>query len=169
MRRLIFISFILHLSLTAVAMGGSASGQITINGKSSDFAYAYAWKTPNVFNAKEIRTVVLLSDRKIADTALGRSMELNDLARDGKFTGVQVEITPEGKIAIGKIYSSAFPGGWLSASGMHQLQTKQFTATLIEGRLFMNTPDTWGPPNSAGIKYFYSAAFKTDIQLLKKP
>jgi len=127
MYRRILVFLVVLFPVIAVAESGTAKGKITINGKSKDLAYAYAWKDG-------ANTTVLLSDAKIDEKAFGDHFALTDLARKDKFTGVQATITPKGEVESGTIYTAA-EDGYFDAVGMHKFQKKTQTASEIAGKL----------------------------------
>ncbi len=152
------------LLIAIAASAGMADGTLTINGKSQHLAYAYGWKSPDAFHKGAMHVHVLLSTALIPRAVIGDAMGLIELARQGKLTGVEVELASVNEIVTGNIYSSAFPNAWLSASGMHHFEKSSWTSSEVAGRLFMSEPVRWGPPNAGGgITYVYSATFKTTI------
>ena len=127
MYRRILVLLVFLFPVIAAAESGTAKGKITINGKSKDLAYAYAWKDG-------ANTTVLLTDAKIDEKAFGDHFALTDLARKDKFTGVQATITPKGEVESGTIYTAA-EDGYFDAVGMHKFQKKTQTASEIAGKL----------------------------------
>ena len=151
MYRRIFVALVSLVPVIAAAANpGTAKGKITINGKSKNLAYAYAWKDG-------ANTTVLLSDVKIDEKALGDHFALTDLARKDKFTGVQATITPNGKVASGTFYTAA-EDGYFDAVGMHQWQKKTQTATGIAGKLSTDSEHHFFKTTFA-----YSAEFQAPI------
>lgn len=116
------------------ATPGTAKGTITINGKAKNLAYAYAWKEPSDFRKGEVDTIVVLSDAKLDDKALASKFARIDLAKNGKFTGVEVHLTPKETIPSATIYTAA-EDGYFDAMGMHKWEKKSLTSTAISGKL----------------------------------
>jgi hypothetical protein len=139
--------FVLTTAVTAAAQ--SATGSITVDGKKTALDHAVAVRL------KDGNVRLLISDQDVAPAVLkddfGR-MHLKTLS------GVEVEITPEGQIPTGTLYSPGFAkmNGSFSAAGMHKWDGK-ITADAIEGSLSMAADDF------AGYQYVYTATFKAPI------
>ena len=111
----------------AVASPATVQDTITINGKSKDLKYAYAWNDG-------ANTTVLLTTEKVDASAFGDHFALMKLARDDKFAGVQATITPKGEVSTGTIYTAA-EDGYFDAMGMHEWKKSKQTPTEIAGKL----------------------------------
>ena len=150
-RRFLVASLVLGLvSAVAVASPATVKGKITINGKARDLKYVYAYKDG-------ANTTVLLSDSKLDDAVVGDRFALMKLAKEDKFAGVQVTITPKGEMPSGTIYTAA-EDGYFDSIGMHEWKKKTQTATEIAGNLAI-------PKEHKFFKttYSYSADFDTPI------
>lgn len=149
-RFLVALIVLIILPFTASAKPGTVKGKITINGKSKDLNYVYAYKDG-------ANTTVLLSDAKLDDAVIGDRFALMDLAKKDKFTGVQVTITPKGDIPTGTIYTAA-EDGYFDAMGMHDWKKKTQTATDISGNLSIGKEHKFFKTT-----YSYTADFDTPI------
>ena len=150
-RRVVTVLLALALvPVLAFAKPGTAKGKITINGKAKDLKYVYAYKDG-------ANTTVLLSDTKLDDSVIADRFALMKLAKDDKFTGIQVTITPKGEIPSGTFYTAA-EDGYFDASGMHDWKMKTQTATEIAGKV-----STEKEHNFFKTTYSYSADFDAPI------
>jgi hypothetical protein len=134
----------------AIAKPGTVKGKITINGKAKDLKYVYAYKDG-------ANTTVLLTDSKLDDAVIGDRFGLMKLAKEDKFTGVQVTITPKGDIPTGTFYTAA-EDGYFDAMGMHEWKKKTQTATDIAGTLSIDKEHKFFKTT-----YSYTAEFDTPI------
>ena len=150
MDRRILIAALVLLPLAAYANPGTAKGKITINGKSKELTYAYAWKDG-------ANTTVLLTDTRVDEKALGDHFALTDLAKKDKFTGVQATITPKGEVETGTFYTAA-EDGYFDAVGMHEWKKKSHSASEIAGKL-----STDHEHHFFKTTYSYSADFQAPI------
>jgi hypothetical protein len=141
---------------TLVAADGTASGTITISGKTSTLKYAYAHTKKNPFDAKETDVVVLLTDAPVdpgADT-----FALMDLAQAGKLSAMQLEFDKDKQVISGSVYGKMEKfNGSFSASGMHKVELTTFTADTIAGKVHVDEDDFFG------VKWEYSATFSAPI------
>lgn len=113
--------------VVAFAAAGTAKGKITINGKSKDLTYAYAWKDG-------ANTTVLLSTDKIDPAAFGDHFALTKLAKADKFAGVQATITPKGDVKTGTMYTAA-EDGYFDVIGEFKFDKKNISPSEIAGKL----------------------------------
>jgi len=148
-----FLVALLVLGLVPMLLSAAPAtvkGKITINGKSRDLKYVYAYKDAD-------NTIVLLSDAKLDDAVIGDRFALMKLAKEDKFAGVQVKITPKGDIPTGTIYTAA-EDGYFDAMGMHEWKKKTQTATEIAGTLSIDKEHKFFKTT-----YQYSAEFDAPI------
>jgi hypothetical protein len=156
---------LLALSTSSSALPlGTADGSLTVADKAVRLTHAYAWQRQSPFPPKEARTLVLVSDREVPPSALGRTLDLYELARRGELFGFEAEIRPTGEIATGVILSSAFPSGFLSVSGMDHFVATNAGPGRIAGKISMAEPSSWGPPNTKGITFAYTATFEAEVK-----
>src|SRR5258708_40146767 len=110
MKQLAALCLFLVLALSAVAQ--TVTGTITVNGKKTELDHVVAIR-------KDGNVRILISSRAVTPAQLADTFamhELNDLS------GVEVEITPEGQIPTGMIYSPLLTkfGGSFSSPGRHE-------------------------------------------------
>ncbi len=146
MKQLAALCLFLVLALSAVAQ--TVTGTITVNGKKTALDHVVAIR-------KDGNVRILISSRAVTPAQLADTFamhEMNDLS------GVEVEITPEGQIPTGMIYSPLLTkfGGSFSSAGMHKWVGK-ISGDTIDGKLSAPKDDFFD--NS----YEYSATFKAAI------
>ena len=155
----------MSLLLTAILLpllavpnqAGTVSGKITINGKSTDLKYVYAWKEPSPLLLGKLATKVLLSSAKIDEKTRADRSALIDLARKGEFTGVQLTFTSTENIASGTIYTAA-EDGYFDAAGMHKWVKKSLSDSRIAGKV-----STERESHFFKTSFAYSATFDAPI------
>ena len=137
------------------AAPGTASGTLTVNGKPVALAHATAAPHKNPFDAKKTDVVLLLTNVAVDPSVMADDFGRMKLSGKGNFSGVEVEIDPEGQVISGTLYSPEFKkfNGSISATGMHQFEGK-VTASSVEGKLFIPKDDDF-----AGYTYKYDATF----------
>jgi hypothetical protein len=154
----------LSLALSASALPlGTADGSLTVAGKAVHLTHAYAWRTQNPFPPKEARVMVLLSESEVPASALGKQIELFELAHRGGLAGFEFEIAPQNDLKEGVVFSSAFPSGWLSVSGLARLTPRDAGPGRVAGSIAMPEPGHWGPPHQE-IPFQYSAQFEVEVK-----
>jgi hypothetical protein len=76
---------------------GTASGTLTVNGKTTPVAYAYAWQEPGFFDKSTMDTHVIVSDVPLdATTALQDPFARGDLADAGKLHAFEITLDASG-------------------------------------------------------------------------
>lgn len=138
---------------------GTASGTLTVNGKPVALAHAAAATHKNPFDAKKTDVVLLLTNVAVDPAVMADDFGRMKLSGKGNFSGVEVEIDPDGQVISGMLYSPEFKkfNGSISATGMHQFEGK-VTASSIEGKLFIPKEDDF-----AGYTYKYDATFNAPL------
>jgi hypothetical protein len=141
------------------AAPGTASGTLTVNGKPVPLAYAMATTQKNPFDAKKTDVLLLLTNVPVDPAAMADDFGRMKLAGKGNFSGVEVEVDPDGQVISGTLYSPDFKkfNGMISATGMHQFEGK-VSASSIDGKLFIPKDDDF-----AGYTYRYEATFQAPI------
>lgn len=75
---------------------GAASGTLTVNGKTTKVAYAYARSVPGFFDANTKDTQVIVSDVPLDAAALADGFARDDLAKAGKLHAFEITIDATG-------------------------------------------------------------------------
>lgn len=138
---------------------GTATGTLTVNGKSVALSFATATTQKNPFDAKKTDVVLLLTNVAVPPSAMADDFGRMKLAGKGNFSGVEVEIDPDGQVISGTLYSPEFKkfSGMISATGMHKFEGK-LSPSSVEGTLSIPTDDDF-----AGYTYRYDATFNATI------
>jgi hypothetical protein len=63
-------------------VAGTASGTLTLNGKSVPLRYAYAMAQPNTFDASKNDTAILLTEKPLPEGAIDEIGDLQEAAHD---------------------------------------------------------------------------------------
>jgi hypothetical protein len=142
----------------AAGQAGTASGSVTLNGRTARLAYAYASAAPGMFDKTSEDTRILLSDVPLPDATRADVFDLVALGRTGRATVVEVLINSSGAIISGAFHAAEFKG-MVSATGMHVFTPRDVTRTAISGRL-ATTP---GVHEFMGVRFSYDATFSAPI------
>src|SRR3954467_8984229 len=97
----LFASSLLATSLTATdsfadPADGTAEGTLTVNGKVTKVAYAYARSVPGFFDKSTMDTEVIVSDVPLDAKALADPFVRGDLAEAGKLHAFEIIIDASG-------------------------------------------------------------------------
>lgn len=144
----------------APAGEGTASGSLTVAGKTIPLRYAYARAQKGFFdNAKE-DVLVILSDVPISEAALADEFARHHLAEEGKLHAVEVVLDADHQPIGGGLLHEAWKktGGYVSVSGMHVFTSKTFDGKVAEGTLGMKKPSEF-----MGNTFAYEATFSAPV------
>lgn len=140
---------------------GTATGTLTIDGKSFKLSHAHAQETKDPFRrAKEIR--VVLSDVPIADETMEDDAGVPDLVQAGKLNAIEYRFTPAGEL-IGGSFVHGLKSVAFQTSENFTKQT--FDAKTVAGKVWTDQP----APEMAEMKYASTATFTAPIQREAKP
>jgi len=116
---------------------GTATGKMTVGGRSTELHWAVAKTSPNPFKKKQTDVVVLISNIQVTAEQFNDLKSMFDLADSGRLTGIEVTIDHEKKIIGGQIYSPMFKlqGNSFSAVGMHEFEPSTFKGSDVAGKL----------------------------------
>ena len=162
LRRIIVptLLFVLSLSLTAPAQQpGTASGTLTVNGKTAQLSHAYARIFKNNPDDTDKYIEVLLTAEPVDPLIAGSSSSLRKLAGEGKLTGIQVTIA-EDKHPFGVlVYSPAISDGYIPAAGFnHAFDAEIFSDTAVAGRAYTSEEGSFSDDH-----YAYDIKFRAEI------
>lgn len=144
--------------LPGLLSAGTASGTLTVQGKTFSMKHSYAVQFPDWFDKSKMGTRLLVSDAPVPEKSLQEETEIMSLAREGKINAVQFEIGAERTSISMSIWSNSLPGSVSSSTNFDPAQMKVFTATRIEGALS-------SPAKKLGdMTYEYKVQFATAIQ-----
>jgi hypothetical protein len=142
----------------ASAAPGTATGKLTIQGKTFDLKHAYANEVPDGFDKSKNAVQVLLTSAPVDEEAVTDSGLLMDLYGDGKFHGLKCEFRPGDSAVNIQVLSNLLGGSIsLSKSGGDVPMPHVFTATRIEGAV--NHPES----TLGDWTYSFEANFAADI------
>ena len=141
-------------SAVVLAQNGSATGTLTVNGKSSTMKYAYAYPEPPDSKG-EINIVMIMSDQPLPRTALSSVDKLHELSDHGKFEGVRLVVHDDQRVMSAAPFSKALTG-YVSTALYAKFTFKEFTPNGIDARV--QTPPGGG--DLAGQKWNYDVSFK---------
>lgn len=150
----------LAVAALAQEQGGlnTATGRLTLNGKSVPLAHAYASAQPGFFDKNKDDIHVLLSSVALSDKDREDVFALSKLARDGRASILEVVIDADGKPIGGSLFTKAFDSGMVSVAGMHEFTKERMEPKIIAGRL-----TSGGPHEFMKVTWEYDARFSAAI------
>ncbi len=139
---------------------GTASGQLTVAGKTTPLAYAYARAEKGFFDPAKEDILIILSDVPIPEDALADEFARHHLAAEGKLHAVEVTLSSDREPVSGGLLHEAFSQtqGYVSVAGMHRFEPKTFDDKLVEGRLSMSKPSEFMEKS-----FQYDATFRAAV------
>lgn len=148
----------------AAAAEGRAEGKLTVNGKTTDVKYAYAFAGPGFFDKTKEDVTVIVSDVPLQSKALEDEFERIHMGDAGELHALEVTLDAAAR-PISSAYRhngfKASPGG-ISTSDVFDKKT--FDGKTVEGRLHRTSPGEF-----FGTSFDYDVTFKTDITRKAKP
>jgi hypothetical protein len=152
--------FVISLSLAAPAQqAGSASGTLTVNGKTAKLNHAYARVFKNNPDDTDKYVEVLLTAEPVDPLVAGSSSALRHLAAEGKLTGIGVTIDQEKHPFGVTVYSTAISDGYIPAAGFnHEFDAQTFDDQTVAGRLHTSEEGSFGDDH-----YEYDVKFSAEI------
>lgn len=149
---------ILLAALPALLLAGTASGTLTIQGKTFPMKYAYAVQFPDWFDKSKMGTRLLVSDSPVPEALLQEETEIMSLAHQGKINALQFEIGADRSSISMSIWSNSLGGSISTSKNFDAQQVPVFTATRIEGALSIE------PAKLGDTAYQYNVKFAAAIQ-----
>lgn len=119
---------LLLFATAAFADDGTASGKLTVNGKTTPLTHAYALARANT-------TMLLLSDAVVPDETLWDDFPGLKLALAGKLHAVEVELNADGSVKAAGIAHEAYKGLGYHGTSNPLLKLKTFDAKAIDGSI----------------------------------
>ncbi|HEV7921804.1 MAG TPA: hypothetical protein VGR02_13525 [Thermoanaerobaculia bacterium] len=121
---------------------GTASGSLTVNGKTVQLKYGYAVLKEDPFDKKKKATQLLVTDQAIPAEAAGDDFKLMEVRDKQKLNGVMVLITDDKRIVSGAVYSPLLKKmDYVSGVGMQKLELTAHTPSRVAGRVWLEKPD----------------------------
>jgi hypothetical protein len=139
--------------VAAALADGKAGGTLTVNGKVTKVAFAYARSVPGFFDPTKNDVEVILSDVALDAKALADSFARSDLAKDGKLHAFEMTINAAGVPVSTSWRHNGFNGpspGGLSSDDM--FTKKAFDAKIVDGGY-----------KSAGQAEFFGNTYSFDV------
>ena len=151
---------VLAVSVSASAESGIARGKLTVSGKTTPLAYAYARSQKGFFDKTKEDILVILSDVPIPEEALADEFARHKMAEAGKLHAVEVTLNSEKQPVSGGLLHEAFSktGGYVSVAGMHEFKATAFDGKRVAGTLGMEKPNEF-----MGNTFEYSATFDAPV------
>lgn len=145
--------------LEARADDGSASGAVTVNGKSTTLKHAYARAVPGFFDKTKEDVVVILTDVPLEAKALEDQFERIHLADAGKLHAFEITLDAEGKPI-----STAFrDNGFKKASPSGLSSADVFTKKVFDGKTVEGSYKSAKESEFFGETYAFDVSFKANI------
>jgi hypothetical protein len=153
------------LAPRAAAAEGKAEGELTVNGKSTDVKYAYAFAGPGFFDKTKEDVTVIVSDVPLDAKALEDEFERIHMAEAGKLHAFEITFGADAKPISTSFrhngFTKASPSG-LSSEDVFEKKT--FDGKTVEGRYKSAKPHEF-----FGSTYAFDVSFKADITRKAKP
>ena len=154
----VFASFGLF-ALPARAAEGKAEGTITVNGKTTKLAHAYARAVPGFFDKTKEDVEVVLTDVPLEGKALTDQFERIHMADAGKLHAFEITLD-----ADGKPISTAFrDNGFKKASPSGLSTADVFTKKVFDGKTVEGSYKSAKPHEFFGDTYAFDVSFRADV------
>lgn len=163
---LVVLSFIGFLSFPlAGSDSGTASGTITVNGKVTKMAHAYARATPGFFDKTKEDVLVILTDVPLDAKALEDQFERMSMADAGRLHAFEITIDAEGK----PISTGFRDNGFKKASPSGLSSADVFTKKVLDGKTVSGSYKSAKDHEFFGETYSFDVAFTAEITRAAKP
>ncbi len=145
---------------------GTATGKMTVGGKTTQLHWALARTSPDPFNKKQTDVIVLISNIQVTPEQFNDLKSMFTLADSGRLTGIEATIDREKKVIGAEIYSPMFKlqGNRFSAVGMHKFEPTTFKAGTVAGKLSTSHESSFNH-----VAFAYSATFHAIATAPKPP
>ena len=138
---------------------GKAEGTLTVNGKTTKVAYAYARQQPGFFDKNTMDTLVIVSDVPLDAKALADDFARIDLAKQGKLHAFEITIdatgTPISTVWRHEGFGDAMPSG-ISSSDV-------FTKKVLDDKVVDGSYKSAEPAEFFGNTYSFDVSFRAPI------
>ncbi|HXE91790.1 MAG TPA: hypothetical protein VNK82_12610 [Terriglobales bacterium] len=137
LRDVLCVSLLLAVSMLAAAgeEAGKASGQLTVNGKTTQLNYAYAQISKNSPEDEQEFIHVLLSDVPVPPLRRGSSA-LKKMAKEGKLHALEVSVTQDKDTLGATIYDPAIADGYVPVGFKEKFEPQVVDGNAVAGRVF---------------------------------
>jgi hypothetical protein len=138
---------------------GTASGTLTVNGKVTKVAYAYARSVPGFFDKNTQDTKVIVSDVPLDAAALADDFARSDLAEAGKLHAFEIIIDASGTPISTAWRDNGFKGP--TPSGLSSADP--FTKTVLDGKFVEGNYKSAEEAEFFGNTYAFDVTFRAAI------
>ncbi len=140
---------------------GTASGTLTVNGKTTKVAYAYARQVPGFFDANTKDTQVIVCDVPLEGQALTDDFTRIDLAKAGKLHAFEITIDSTGTPTSTAWRHNGFNGP--EPSGLSN--TDVFTKKELDDKFVEGSYKSAEEAEFFGNHFSFDVSFRAPIQL----
>jgi hypothetical protein len=135
----------------AFADDGTASGKLTVGGKTTPLTHAYALARKDTFNPAKERIFIILSDVPVPAETLWDDFPGVKLAAAGQLHAVEVEVNADKSISSSAVVHGAFADSQsFQGTPAPAFAVKTFSATNVEGTFTSGKQDD---PKATKIEY----------------
>ena len=160
----LFAAFGLLAAPAAVAADGKAEGSITVNGKTTKLAHAYARAVKGFFDKTKEDVHVLLTDAALSPKALEDVFERIHLADAGKLHAIELVLDADAKPISTSLLHDAFKAAPSGMSSSDVFEKKTFDGKTAAGRFVATAPHEF-----MGVAYSYDVTFSAPIVRKARP
>ncbi len=143
----------------AAVTDGKADGTLTVNGKTTKVAYAYARSVPGFFDKTKKDIEVILSDVPLDAKALGDEFVRAGMAKEGKLHAFEITIDAEGVPISTSWRHDGFKGP--TPSGLSSANV--FTKKTLDAKIVDGSYKSAAPEEFFGNTYAFDVTFRAAI------
>ena len=143
----------------AASADGKASGTLTVNGKTTKVAFAYARQVPGFFDKNTKDTQVIVSDVALDAKALGDEFVRIDMAKAGKLHAFEITIDASGKPVSTAWRHDGFKGPMPSGLSSDDV----FTKKVLDGKVVDGAYKSAAGEEFFGNTYAFDVTFRAAI------
>ena len=138
---------------------GAAAGTLTVNGKTTTVAHAYALSVPGFFDKNTNDTLVIVSDVPLDAKALADEFARAALAKAGKLHAFEITIDASGTPVSTAWRHNGFDGPMPSGLSSDDV----FTRTVLDGKVVEGGYKSAAPGDFFGNSYAFDVTFRATI------
>ncbi len=143
----------------AASADGKASGTLTVNGKTTKVAFAYARSVPGFFDKNTKDVEVILSDVALDAKALGDEFVRIDMAKNGKLHAFEITIDASGAPISTSWRHDGFKGP--TPSGLSSADV--FTKKVFDGKIVDGSYKSAAGDEFFGNTYAFDVTFRAAV------
>ena len=160
----LFAASLVAISLAATGAkadpaDGKAEGTLTVNGKVTKVAYAYARSVPGFFDKNTMDTQVIVSDVPLDAKALGDDFVRSGMAEAGRLHAFEIIIDASGTPISTAWRDNGFKGP--TPSGLSSADP--FTKSVLDGKVVAGNYKSAEPAEFFGNTYAFDVTFRAPI------